>query len=156
METQYSWLPPEQTLITSSCGMNHLPRHIAFGKLKAMAEAKRILLDRAVAASHWASALTNDWWRPHLPESRLTGAPTRQAPRAEPSKSAMVRHAQNAAALDVPGRAVPVPSRFPGIPAGTRSRVIVAEHDCRGVRQDCRQEHPARRQQRYAQQRAAL
>lgn len=40
---QYRWLAPEQTLITSSCGMNHLPRHIAFGKLQAMAEAKRIL-----------------------------------------------------------------------------------------------------------------
>ncbi len=40
---QYGWLPPEQTLITSSCGMNHLPRHIAFGKLQAMAGAKRIL-----------------------------------------------------------------------------------------------------------------
>ena len=47
--TRYSWLPPEQTLITSSCGMNHLPRHIAFGKLKAMVEAKRIL-GGAVAA----------------------------------------------------------------------------------------------------------
>ncbi len=41
--SKYSWLPPEQTLITSSCGMNHLPRHIAFGKLQAMAGAKRIL-----------------------------------------------------------------------------------------------------------------
>ncbi len=41
--TKYSWLPPEQTLITSSCGMNHLPRHIAFGKLQAMVEAKRVL-----------------------------------------------------------------------------------------------------------------
>ncbi|MFH0960204.1 MAG: hypothetical protein V1897_16035 [Pseudomonadota bacterium] len=40
---QYGWLVPEQTMITSSCGMNHLPRHIAFGKLKAMADAKRIL-----------------------------------------------------------------------------------------------------------------
>jgi 5-methyltetrahydropteroyltriglutamate--homocysteine methyltransferase len=38
-----SWLAPEQTLITSSCGMNHLPRHIAFGKLQAMVGAKRIL-----------------------------------------------------------------------------------------------------------------
>lgn len=37
------WLAPEQTLITSTCGMNHLPRQIAFGKLKAMSEAKRIL-----------------------------------------------------------------------------------------------------------------
>ncbi|MEW6441239.1 MAG: hypothetical protein AB1640_09940 [bacterium] len=36
-------LPPEQTLITSSCGMNHLPRHIAFAKLESMAEAKRML-----------------------------------------------------------------------------------------------------------------
>ena len=41
--SQYSWLTPEQTLITSSCGMNHLPRHIAFGKLKAMTGAKHIL-----------------------------------------------------------------------------------------------------------------
>ncbi len=39
----YAWLPPEQTLITSSCGFNHLPRHIAFGKMKAMVEAKAIL-----------------------------------------------------------------------------------------------------------------
>ena len=37
------WLPPEQTMITSTCGLNHLPRQIAFGKLKAMAGAKRIL-----------------------------------------------------------------------------------------------------------------
>jgi 5-methyltetrahydropteroyltriglutamate--homocysteine methyltransferase len=40
---QHSWLAPEQTLITSSCGLNHLPRHIAFGKLQVMAEAKKIL-----------------------------------------------------------------------------------------------------------------
>jgi 5-methyltetrahydropteroyltriglutamate--homocysteine methyltransferase len=37
------WLAPEQTIVTSSCGFNHLPRHIAFGKMKAMAEAKRML-----------------------------------------------------------------------------------------------------------------
>ena len=37
------WLSPEQTLITSSCGLNHLPREIAFGKLKAMAEAEKML-----------------------------------------------------------------------------------------------------------------
>src|SRR3970040_2354604 len=42
--TRLRWLTPEQTLITSSCGMNHLRRGIAFGKLKAMTEAKRILL----------------------------------------------------------------------------------------------------------------
>ena len=41
---KHSWLSPEQTLITSSCGMNHLPRHIAFGKLKAMTAAKELLL----------------------------------------------------------------------------------------------------------------
>lgn len=41
--TKYGWLAPEQTLITSTCGMNHLPRQIAFGKLQAMAGAKKIL-----------------------------------------------------------------------------------------------------------------
>jgi 5-methyltetrahydropteroyltriglutamate--homocysteine methyltransferase len=39
----HAWLRPEQTIITSSCGFNHLPRHIAFGKLRAMSEAKAIL-----------------------------------------------------------------------------------------------------------------
>ncbi len=39
----HRWLAPEQTIVTSSCGFNHLPRHVAFGKLKAMAEAKRLL-----------------------------------------------------------------------------------------------------------------
>jgi 5-methyltetrahydropteroyltriglutamate--homocysteine methyltransferase len=38
-----SWLAPEQTIVTSSCGFNHLPRQVAFGKLKAMADAKRVL-----------------------------------------------------------------------------------------------------------------
>ena len=37
------WLSPKQTLITSSCGMNHLPREVAFGKLAAMAGARDIL-----------------------------------------------------------------------------------------------------------------
>jgi 5-methyltetrahydropteroyltriglutamate--homocysteine methyltransferase len=41
------WLAPEQTIVTSSCGMNHLPRHICFGKLLALAEAKRLLSTRA-------------------------------------------------------------------------------------------------------------
>ena len=40
------WLPPEQTIITSTCGFNHLPRHIALGKMRAMTEAKKILLER--------------------------------------------------------------------------------------------------------------
>jgi 5-methyltetrahydropteroyltriglutamate--homocysteine methyltransferase len=37
------WLAPEQTIVTSSCGFNHLPRKTAMGKLRAMTEAKRIL-----------------------------------------------------------------------------------------------------------------
>nr|MBA3610542.1 hypothetical protein [Rubrobacter sp.] len=37
------WLAPEQTLITSSCGLNHLSRETAFGKLAAMAEAERLM-----------------------------------------------------------------------------------------------------------------
>lgn len=40
---QHAWLVPEQTLITSTCGMNHLPRDVAFGKLEAMVMAKQIL-----------------------------------------------------------------------------------------------------------------
>ena len=39
----HPWLAPEQTIVTSSCGFNHLPRHIALGKLRAMTEAKAIL-----------------------------------------------------------------------------------------------------------------
>jgi 5-methyltetrahydropteroyltriglutamate--homocysteine methyltransferase len=39
----HRWLAPEQTIITSTCGFNHLPRHIAFGKMRAMTEAKAIL-----------------------------------------------------------------------------------------------------------------
>jgi 5-methyltetrahydropteroyltriglutamate--homocysteine methyltransferase len=37
------WLAPEQTIITSSCGFNHLPRRTAMGKMMAMTAAKRIL-----------------------------------------------------------------------------------------------------------------
>jgi 5-methyltetrahydropteroyltriglutamate--homocysteine methyltransferase len=43
VKTWGSWLPREQILITSSCGMNHLPRHIAEGKLAAMAGARDLL-----------------------------------------------------------------------------------------------------------------
>jgi 5-methyltetrahydropteroyltriglutamate--homocysteine methyltransferase len=39
----HKWLTPQQTIITSSCGFNHLPRHIVLGKLRAMTEAKAIL-----------------------------------------------------------------------------------------------------------------
>lgn len=39
----HKWLAPEQTIITSTCGFNHLPRHIALGKMRAMTEAKAIL-----------------------------------------------------------------------------------------------------------------
>jgi 5-methyltetrahydropteroyltriglutamate--homocysteine methyltransferase len=44
--TKLGWLPPDQTMITSSCGLSHLERRIAFGKLRAMAEAKQVLLRR--------------------------------------------------------------------------------------------------------------
>lgn len=40
---KYGWLAPEQTIITSSCGFNHLPRNVAAGKLLAIVEAKQIL-----------------------------------------------------------------------------------------------------------------
>jgi 5-methyltetrahydropteroyltriglutamate--homocysteine methyltransferase len=43
----HKWLAPEQTVITSSCGFNHLPRHVALGKLRAMTEAKAILSGNA-------------------------------------------------------------------------------------------------------------
>jgi 5-methyltetrahydropteroyltriglutamate--homocysteine methyltransferase len=39
----HGWLAPEQTIVTSSCGFNHLPRHVTLGKLQAMTEAKHIL-----------------------------------------------------------------------------------------------------------------
>ena len=44
--TAHQWLAPEQTIITSTCGFNHLPRHIALGKMRAMTEAKAILSAR--------------------------------------------------------------------------------------------------------------
>ena len=39
----HRWLAPEQTIVTSSCDLNHLPRKTAFGKLQAMTAAKRVL-----------------------------------------------------------------------------------------------------------------
>ena len=39
----YPWLAPEQTIITSSCGFNHLPRRTALGKMQAMTAAKHLL-----------------------------------------------------------------------------------------------------------------
>jgi 5-methyltetrahydropteroyltriglutamate--homocysteine methyltransferase len=39
----HRWLTPEQTIITSSCGFNHLPRQVALGKMRAMTAAKAIL-----------------------------------------------------------------------------------------------------------------
>ena len=49
LETWAGWLEPERMLITSSCGMNHLPRHVANRKLEAMTGAKAILLERQAA-----------------------------------------------------------------------------------------------------------
>ena len=40
---QNTWLAPEQTIVTASCGFNHLPRQVAYGKMRAMTAAKRIL-----------------------------------------------------------------------------------------------------------------
>jgi 5-methyltetrahydropteroyltriglutamate--homocysteine methyltransferase len=40
---EQGWLAPEQTIVTSSCGFNHLPLQVTSGKLRAMTEAKRIL-----------------------------------------------------------------------------------------------------------------
>lgn len=40
------WLAPEQTLLTTTCGLNHLPRHVAFGKLEALAQARDRLRSR--------------------------------------------------------------------------------------------------------------
>jgi len=43
------WLSPEQTLITTSCGLNHLSREAAFGKLNTIADASATLRgDRAL------------------------------------------------------------------------------------------------------------
>jgi 5-methyltetrahydropteroyltriglutamate--homocysteine methyltransferase len=39
----HNWLAPEQIVITSSCGFNHLPRQTVLGKLNAMTAAKRLL-----------------------------------------------------------------------------------------------------------------
>jgi 5-methyltetrahydropteroyltriglutamate--homocysteine methyltransferase len=39
----YKWLAPEQTIVTSSCGFNHLSRRVTLGKLEAMTQAKRML-----------------------------------------------------------------------------------------------------------------
>ena len=44
--TKHAWLAPDQTIITSSCGFNHLPRHIALAKMRAMSEAQAILRNR--------------------------------------------------------------------------------------------------------------
>jgi 5-methyltetrahydropteroyltriglutamate--homocysteine methyltransferase len=37
------WIAPEQTIITSSCGFNHLSRRTAIAKMRALADAKPIL-----------------------------------------------------------------------------------------------------------------
>ncbi|MGH3095164.1 MAG: hypothetical protein ACRDMV_04095 [Streptosporangiales bacterium] len=43
VKTWGSWLPKEQTLLTTSCGLNHLPREIAQGKLTAIAAGRDLL-----------------------------------------------------------------------------------------------------------------
>jgi 5-methyltetrahydropteroyltriglutamate--homocysteine methyltransferase len=39
----HRWLTPDQTILTSSCGFNHLPRHIAVAKLRVLTKTKAIL-----------------------------------------------------------------------------------------------------------------
>ena len=39
----HPWLTPDQTILTSSCGFNHLPRHIAVAKLRVLTKTKAIL-----------------------------------------------------------------------------------------------------------------
>ena len=62
----HRWLTPEQTIITSSCGFNHLPRHVALGKLRAMREAKAIL------SGWWDSAMAQSEPLPNR-HSRASG-----------------------------------------------------------------------------------
>jgi hypothetical protein len=37
------WVAPEQTMLTSSCGFNHLPRRTTMDKMLVLADAKRAL-----------------------------------------------------------------------------------------------------------------
>ena len=69
--TAHRWLTPEQTIITSSCGFNHLPRHIALGKLKAMSEAKAILMGGGVSRCPILSARGDYEERLRASEERL-------------------------------------------------------------------------------------
>jgi 5-methyltetrahydropteroyltriglutamate--homocysteine methyltransferase len=39
----FEYLPPEQVVIATDCGMKYLPRESAEGKMRSMAEAARIL-----------------------------------------------------------------------------------------------------------------
>ena len=41
----HKWLVPEQAILTSSCGFNHLSRRVAFDKMQALSIAKRLLGD---------------------------------------------------------------------------------------------------------------
>ena len=62
---KYGWLAPEQTIMTSSCGFNHLPRQVAFGKLRAMSEANAFLAARPcpICPPHSAPAKAPNCWR---------------------------------------------------------------------------------------------
>ena len=61
----HHWLAPEQTLITSSCGFNHLPRHVALGKLRANDCGKSHFEQRLVMIrrlSRHSSKMTDTAW----------------------------------------------------------------------------------------------
>ncbi len=59
------WLPSAQTMLTSSCGLNHLPREIAMGKLMSLTRASEML--RGAAAPRKRAKATS---RPRSPEAR--------------------------------------------------------------------------------------
>ena len=86
----HKWLAPDQTIVTSSCGFNHLPRQIALGKLHAMTDAKRssrrVVLCRITRRSTILKAPSYCCWpkrRPHrgnrLARSGRHGAPFARA-----------------------------------------------------------------------------
>ena len=55
------FVPPERLIPAPDCGMKYLPREVAFGKLKALADGAAIVRanwpDRWLLACHWRACL---------------------------------------------------------------------------------------------------
>lgn len=49
IERVFQYLPEDKVELVPTCGLNHLPRDIAFGKLKAMAEGAALVRERRLA-----------------------------------------------------------------------------------------------------------